>query len=369
MDHNQLQFDALNELSQELADILATYVHDIESADTQSIESVRVQLLGKNGTITNMLKELASFSIEEKQARGKQLNILKTIVSEKLQIRKEQLESKQNEDKFDYSIALDKTMLNEANSYNINLGSEHIIPKTIARLNEIFKASGFEAAYGPDIETSYYNFEALNIPLEHPARDNNDTFYMHDSVGENEDITKLLRTHTTTVQIRLLEQMKNNQHDMRSYSIGRVYRNDTHDATHACSFHQIEGIIIEDGVTMQHLKGFLEYLLAEFFERKCSVRFRPSYFPFTEPSCEADIYVKNLDGKLEVTTSDDGKPLELGGCGIIHPSILDHFNMHGKQAFAFGFGLERVIMIKYGITNLHDLYNNYMPVLNYVSQG
>ncbi len=334
----------------------------LEISNIENLEALRVEILGKNGILTNMLKELGSASMEVRQTKGKELNELKHAIAQKFTQKKEEIESIPQPDTHDYSFPFNKSIISENVSKNINLGKRHPIPTTITRLHEIFKASGFQSVNGPDIEDTYYNFEALNIPQEHPARDNNDTFYMHE---EN----KLLRTHTTAVQIRLLEQMKDEPKDIRSYSIGNVYRNDAHDATHACSFHQIEGIIIEDGVTMQHLKGFLEHLFAEFFEKKCHIRFRPSYFPFTEPSCEADIFVKNIEGKLEVTTQDEGKPMELGGCGIIHPSILERFNMNGKQAFAFGFGLERIIMIKHGIANLHDLYNNNIPMLNYITQS
>lgn len=319
----------------------------IEKAKTlKEIEDIRIQLLGKKGSITQQLKELSTLSVEEKKEKGKTLNVLKNQISQLIEEKKEILEEKNKQiNTIDYSILQNK-----------KFGNKHIITEAIELLHEIFQNIGFEFANGPDIELPYYNFDALNIPENHPSRDNHDTFYMHES-------NSILRTQGTAVQARLLEAMKDNPKDTRSYSIGRMYRNDSHDATHTCMFHQIEGIIIEDGVTMQHLKGFLEYLLQEFFEKKVKITFRPSFFPFTEPSCEVDIFTQTVNGKLEV--AENGKPLELGGCGIIHPKILKEFNQEGKQSFAFGMGLERLIMIKHRISNIHTLYNNKIDELKY----
>lgn len=342
------------------------YIEAIKKATTsQEIEDLRVKILGKNGIITNLLKDLAKENAEQKAIKGKELNILKNEVTQLIQEKKEELENKLPDDTFDYSIPLNQIDAS-AKSTNalpqIKLGTKHIIAQSIEKLHRIFKDCGFNFIEGPDIDDVYYNFEALNIAQDHPARDNNDTFYINAP-------NKLLRTHTTTTQTRLLESMKDNPNEIRAYSIGRVYRNDSHDATHASSFHQIEGIILEDGITMQHLKGFLEHVLEEFFEQKATLRFRPSYFPFTEPSCEVDVFIKHSsDNKLEITTQEEGRPLELGGCGIIHPSILENFNQKGKQAFAFGMGLERWIMVKHGIKTLHDLYDNHLPTLRYIAQ-
>lgn len=346
------------------------YQQMIDEAKTNTrLEEIRIHLLGKNGVITNYLKTLEQYDIETRKTYGKTLNEIKTKLSTSIEEKKKLFNQKKVEDNFDYSIPFNALNLRniptDLKLFNTPIGKRHIISTSIEKLDKIFQAASFQFINGPDIEDVYYNFEALNMPIEHPARDNNDTFYMQEP-------KKLLRTHVTAVQIRLLEQMKETPEDIkshpRSYSIGRVYRNDTHDATHACSFHQIEGVIIEEGVTMQHLKGFLEYILEEFFEQKTSIRFRPSYFPFTEPSCEVDIFIKNNSQKLEITTQGNGKPLELGGCGIIHSSILERFNQKDKQAFAFGMGLERLVMIKHGIANLHDLYDNHIPTLNYISQ-
>lgn len=341
---------------------LEYYINLIKEAkDIKQLNELRINLLGKKGTLTDKIKALANESIEERKKQGSELNGLKKAIEEQIALKQNELENNHEKDSYDYTLALDKANLNEVINYNITVTQAHIINSTIERFHQIFKASGFEHIIGPDIEDSYYNFEALNIPFEHPARDNNDTFYIK---GKE----TLLRTHTTCVQIRLLESIQNSPCDIRSYSIGRVYRNDAHDATHASSFHQIEGIIIEDNITMQHLKGFLEYLFEEFFEKKTNVLFSPSYYPFTEPSCQIDIFAKKENGQLIVTKENEGEPLEIGGCGIVHPSILEKFNQKGKQAFAFGIGLERLCMIKHGISNLHDLYSNYIPTLQYISQ-
>lgn len=310
------------------------------------LEQTRILLLGKKSALVNAMQELGKLTLKERKIEGTRLNKIKEEITQKLE--KKQLSFTQIDvNEIDYTFP-----------FSIAIGRKHIITQAIEKLHIIFAKAGFDHIIGPDIEDVYYNFEALNIAIEHPARDNNDTFYMQQD-------GKLLRTHVTAVQIRLLEAMKNNPRETRSYSIGRVYRNDAHDATHSCSFHQIEGIIIEDDVTMQHLKGFLEYLFDEFFEQKSYVRFRPSYFPFTEPSCEVDIFTQQINDKL--TISKTGKALELGGCGIIHPTILEKFNQNGKQALAFGVGLERLIMIKHGISNLHDLYENHVPTLKYIA--
>ncbi len=321
------------------------YLNSILNArNNKDLEELRIKFLGKNGIITEQLKNLSKIENPEiKKAEGKKINEIKNAVENALKNalneKKQNLNFEDQIEKIDYSYIK-----------KISIGQEHIISKSIEKLHDIFAESGFYFQKGPDVESVFYNFEALNIPKEHPARDNNDTFYI-----SNE---KILRTHTTCVQIRLLEQkMQENktEDEIRSYSIGRVYRNDSHDATHACSFHQIEGVVLEKEANLAHLKGFLEHLLSEFFEQNLKIRFRPSYFPFTEPSYEIDIPFNN-------------KYMEVAGCGSIHPKILQNFEQKDKQAFAFGMGLERIIMIKYGITNLHDLYHNHIPVLQYISK-
>ena len=322
-------------------------IKKIESAlNLKELENLRVELLGKNGTITKQLKELGQLSIEEKKTKGKAINELKNEIAQAIEIKKHMLSNKESDNEIDFTIP-----------EKVSSGYSHIISQEIKTLNEIFNNIGFKAISGPDIESTYYNFEALNIEESHPARDDNDTFYMKED-------EKLLRTQVTSVQIRLLEEMKRKEEtECRAFSIGRVYRNDNHDATHVSSFHQVEGIIIEENITMQHLKGFLTYLFEEFFQQKVNIRFRPSYFPFTEPSCEVDICAEVENGKLIMKEWGQGKALEVGGCGIIHPKILKNFGMPEANAFAFGMGLERMIMLKNNIPNINTLYNNQMPFL------
>ncbi|WP_342261739.1 phenylalanine--tRNA ligase subunit alpha [Alphaproteobacteria bacterium endosymbiont of Tiliacea citrago] len=320
-----------------------------ETKSIQSLHKVKAELIGESGFITNELKGLGKLSLEEKKFFGPLLNGIKNKISTLIKEKEEEF-SQKNCEKTDFGL-LPET----------DIGLKHIVSESIELLHTIFNNIGFEFFEGPDIEKTYYNFDALNMPEDHPARDNNDTFYM------SNDKSELLRTQVTAVQIRLLESISRINKDIRAYSIGNVFRNDSHDATHSCQFQQIEGIILEKGVTMQHLKGFLEYLLESFFERKVKVEFRPSFFPFTEPSCEVFAYAKVENGKLIL--SEDGEPLEIGGCGIIHPTILERFNKPNAQAFAFGMGLERWIMLKYGIKNIHSLYNNQINELKNIKNS
>lgn len=315
----------------------------------KDIHKIKAELIGENGFITNEIRKIGQLSIEEKKTFGILLNSIKNSIASSIKERENVL-AMQNTEQPDLSLI-----------FGSDTGLKHIISESVHLLHTIFSNIGFEFFEGPDIEKAFYNFDALNMPEEHPARDNNDTFYM------NEDKTELLRTQVTAVQIRLLESINKINKDLRAYSIGNVFRNDDHDSTHSCQFQQIEGIILEKGVTMQHLKGFLEYLLESFFERKIKVVFRPSFFPFTEPSCEVFAYTKIIDGRLIL--SNEGHPLEIGGCGIIHPTILKAFNKEGQQAFAFGMGLERWIMLKYGIKNIHSLYNNHMNELKFIKNS
>lgn len=304
----------------------------------QELHKLKSELIGDKGSITQKVKTLANLSIEQKRIQGNLINEEKELVKKLIKDKEAQLK-RTNQEVYDHAL------FDSSNQ----LGLKHIITESIELLDQIFEDVGFTFYEGPDIETSYYNFDALNMPFEHPARDNNDTFYM------NNEKTELLRTQVTSVQVHVLEDNMQNNNDIRAYSIGNVFRNDTHDATHSCQFQQIEGIIVEKGVTIRHLKGFLEYILENFFQKKLETIFRPSFFPFTEPSCE--VY-------MSFSSNKQNNLLEIGGCGIIHESILKTFNKEKRQAFAFGLGLERLIMLKYGIKNIHTLYNNKMPELS-----
>lgn len=315
----------------------------------QDLHKLKAQLIGENGFISNEVKTLGKEELGIKKLFGPILNRVKADLTNSIK-EKEEFLAKKDLPIPDLGLLFEET-----------IGEKHIITESIEQLHRILSNIGFEFFEGPDIEKTYYNFDALNMPESHSARDNNDTFYMDKNKEE------LLRTQVTAVQIRLLESIAKMNKEVRAYSIGNVFRNDAHDATHSCQFQQIEGVILEKGVTMQHLKGFIEYLLESFFERKVKVTFKPSYFPFTEPSCEVYAYTEIINGKLVL--SEKGSPLEIGGCGIIHPSILKKFNKEGCQAFAFGMGLERWIMLKYGVKNIHSLYNNKIHELKYIKQN
>lgn len=312
-----------------------TIIDNISSI--KELHELKAQLLGKNGSITQKVQLLLSLTVEEKKKQGKLINEEKELVKKLIKEKENQLSRKKLE-------IYDHAIFNTQDQ----VGLQHIVSKSIDLLKQIFEDIGFTFYEGPDIEKTHYNFDELNMPIEHPARDNNDTFYMNDTK------TELLRTQVTAVQVHVLEAKQNDLSDIRAYSIGNVFRNDSHDQTHSCQFNQIEGIIVEEGVTMRHLKGFLEYILENFFEKKVEAIFRPSFFPFTEPSCE--VY-------MSFPASKNNELLEIGGCGIIHPSILKKYKKENRQAFAFGMGLERFIMLKHNISNIHTLYNNYMPEL------
>jgi phenylalanyl-tRNA synthetase alpha chain len=319
------------------------YKNLIQEADTiEKLHKVKAQL---NAFLGQKMQELAAKNIEEKKIEGRKLNELKNEITKLIKEKEDQF-SQIHTKRIDYTLPLPFP----------KSGKKHIFTESVELLNKIFKNMGFQEVVGPDIEKIHYNFDVLNMPADHPARDNNDTFYMNDE--------ELLRTQVTAIQVKVLESMK--MPTLRAYSIGQVYRNDKNDATHSCMFNQIEGIILEPGVTMQHLKGFIEYMLENFFEKKVKISFKPSFFPFTEPSCEVFAYAKSHNDKLEFC--EDGEPLEIGGCGIIHPSILERCNKKNEQAFAFGMGLERLIMLKYGIKNLQILYKNHIQEMEYYKQ-
>ena len=310
---------------------LSEYVSKITNIKTlEELYNIKREIFGDNGILKKNIDLLKSLSIE-----GILINIHKKEIEESVKRKEDEL--KQVKQKLiDYTYFENKQN-----------GKKHLLTKSIELLNKIFYDLGFTEKKGPDVETSYYNFDALRIPADHPARDNQDTYYIDNDL--------LLRTQTTAIQIHTLEEMKNAE-EMRIFSIGSVYRNDTHDATHSCMFHQIEGVVIEKGITLQHLKGMVEYLASNFFEKKVKIKLCPSFFAFTEPSYEIFAYAKKENNRL--IFDDSGSSIEIGGCGIIHPEILEKYNKKNMQSFAFGMGLERWIMLKYGITNIHTLYNN-----------
>ncbi|MBT4205884.1 MAG: phenylalanine--tRNA ligase subunit alpha [Gammaproteobacteria bacterium] len=309
----------------------------LENASTvEHIEQVRVDILGKKGALTELLKGLGKLSAEERPSAGQAINAAKQNLIRLLDEKREQL-AEGTRQKALISTAIDVTMPGRGRTN----GSAHPVSQVQAKIEDLFHHVGFEVARGPEIEDEYHNFEALNIPKHHPARAMHDTFYFKPDL--------LLRTHTSPVQIRV---MKEKTLPIRIIAPGRVYRCD-YDQTHSPMFHQVEGLWIDERATMAELKGMLNSFLLAFFERDdLEIRYRPSYFPFTEPSMEVDIKLPSahgLSGWLEVL-----------GCGMVHPNVLTNVGLDPEQCsgFAFGMGVERLAMLKYGISDLRHFFEN-----------
>ena len=323
-----------------------------KSKNLNELEDLRIFYLGKKGLVTSFLKTMKDLEQSEKINIGKKLNLLKNklinnIEEKKLHLNDALIQQKLLEEKIDI------TLENDHEQY----GTLHPLSKTVDEISAIFANMGFYIEEGPDIETDYYNFTALNIPLEHPARQEHDTFYLQPN---SEGVRKVLRTHTSPVQIRTLEKIDIDQEkEIRVIVPGRTYRSD-HDATHSPMFHQCEGLVIGENINMSHLKGTLiEFLKVYFNSNNLSVRFRPSFFPFTEPSAEVDIGYKKLsDGTLDIGQGDSW--LEVLGSGMVHPKVLEGVGIDPSkyQGFAFGMGLERLTMLKYNIPDLRPFYDS-----------
>jgi len=320
----------------------SVFLTEINKASAiDDIERLRIHYLGKKGLISLQMKSLSSLSIEDKRIKGQELNIFKSLFEKELKIKKDEIENnilneKLEKEKIDTSLS----------PRDFSTGKIHPISQTIYKVIEIFGSMGFSVKSGPDIETDFNNFTALNIPDHHPAREMQDTFYIDD---------KVLRTHTSPVQVRT---MLNSDPPIRIIVPGRTYRSD-YDATHTPMFHQVEGLLIDDSSNMAHLKGCLIDFLKEFFEIKdLKYRFRPSYFPFTEPSAEMDIAFTKKDNVIKVGEGDQW--LEILGCGMVNSKVLKNCNIDSNQyqGFAFGMGIERLSMLKYGITDLRTFFES-----------
>ncbi|MBM3571736.1 MAG: phenylalanine--tRNA ligase subunit alpha [Alphaproteobacteria bacterium] len=317
------------------------------AADAAALDQVRVAALGKKGEITQLMKQLGGLSPDERRATGQLLNVLKDEVSAALEARAAALAG----------AAIDARLAAERIDVTLPARPEaagriHPISQTIDELTAVFGQMGFTVAEGPDIEGDFYNFTALNIPPEHPARQSHDTFYLPPAADGS---TMLLRTHTSPVQIRTMQQSKP---PLRIIVPGRTYRCD-YDATHSPMFHQVEGLVVDETSHMGHLKGCLiEFCRAFFGVDDLPVRFRPSYFPFTEPSAEVDIGCSRAGGELKIGAGGDW--LEILGCGMVHPKVLANCGIDPAryQGFAFGMGIERIAMLKYGIPDLRTFYES-----------
>ena len=318
-----------------------------EANSLDDLENLRVQVLGKKGSITSLMKQLGSLEPDKRREAGQILNSLQKNIIESIDNKKSSLEETYLNEKLK-NEALDITLPTRPE----NIGRIHPLSKTMDEVISIFAQMGFIVAEGPDIESDFYNFTALNIPQEHPARQEHDTFYFNeDENGER----KVLRTHTSPVQIRTMEKLKP---PLRVIVPGRTYRSD-HDATHSPMFHQCEGLVIGDNLNMSHLKGCLIDFCRIFFGvDDLPVRFRPSYFPFTEPSAEVDIGCSRKSGELIIGEGDEW--LEILGSGMVNPRVLQNCGLdpNEHQGFAFGMGLERVAMLKYGIPDLRPFFDS-----------
>lgn len=312
------------------------------AADLKQLDQQRVSYLGKKGMITQRMQALGKMAPEQRKEAGKLINIAKQAIHAAIQARKEFLETEELNAKLE-AERIDVTMPGRGQTS----GGLHPVTKTIARIEQLFAQIGFEVAEGPEIEDDYHNFEALNIPESHPARAMHDTFYFNKHL--------LLRTHTSPVQIR---EMEHRQPPLRLIAPGRVYRCDS-DLTHTPMFHQIEGLMVDKNVNFAELKGILDDFLKNFFEADLAVRFRPSYFPFTEPSAEVDIQCVMCEGKGCRVCSHTGW-LEVLGCGMVQPKVFDHVKIDNEEytGFAFGLGVERLAMLRYGVNDLRLFFEN-----------
>src|SRR5210317_55385 len=313
-----------------------------QAQDIPGLEQLRVQYLGKKGSLTDLLKGLGKLDPSERPQAGASINAAKVQVQDALEARKLTL-SAAAEVTQQKAEAVDVTLPGRRQSS----GGLHPVTRTLQRIESIFATAGFDVVQGPEIEDDYHNFEALNIPAHHPARAMHDTFYF--------DSGLLLRTHTSTVQVRVMEE---GEAPFRFICPGRVYRCDS-DLTHTPMFHQVEGLLIDEHSSFADLKGLIEDFLRVFFERELAVRFRPSYFPFTEPSAEVDIQCVNCGGEGCRVCSQTGW-LEIMGCGMVHPKVFEYSNIDTERysGFAFGMGVERLAMLRYGVNDLRLYFDN-----------
>lgn len=313
-----------------------------EAGDESGLDGVRVRYLGKKGALTLQLRNLGKLPAEERPAAGAAINEAKQRVQDLVSARRDQLQG----------AALDAKLRSEVIDVSLPgrgepTGGLHPISRTMERIEDLFISMGYDVAEGPEIEDDYHNFEALNIPAHHPARAMHDTFYTEDGM--------VLRTHTSPVQVRVMEQQ---EPPIRVICPGRVYRCDS-DLTHTPMFHQVEGLLVDRNVSFPELKGTVEEFLRAFFERDAEVRFRPSYFPFTEPSAEVDIQCVMCAGKGCRVCSHTGW-LEVMGCGMVHPKVFEHSGVDNEAftGFAFGMGVERLAMLRYGVNDLRLFFDN-----------
>ena len=313
------------------------------AASLQELDAVRVKYLGKKGELTAVLKTMGQLSPEERPKVGQAANEVREVITAGIEKRNELLKAKQQELKLK-TETIDVTLPGT----KVEIGHRHPLSIVLDEVKEIFLGMGFEVATGPEVEWDYYNFEALNIPKDHPARDTQDTFYITENM--------LLRTQTSGVQIRVME---NKKPPIRMIAPGRVFRSDAVDATHSPLFHQIEGMAIDEGITMADLKGTLETFAKKLYGEQTKIRLRPHHFPFTEPSCEIDVSCFKCGGCGCSMCKGEGW-IEILGAGMVHPKVLRTGGIDPDKysGFAFGVGLERIAMFRFGLDDMRLLYEN-----------
>lgn len=314
-----------------------------DSQDVKSLDALKVKYLGKKGELTAILKQMGKLSAQERPIMGQLANQVREDINSAIEEKGAKLKEKEKQEKI-LSEKIDVTMPGKVQT----IGRMHPLNTVMREIEEIFLGMGFEIAEGPEVEYDYYNFEALNLPPNHPARDTQDTFYITDNI--------LLRTQTSSVQVHVME---NKKPPIRIISPGKVYRSDAIDATHSAVFHQIEGLVVDKGITMGDLTGTLEMLMKRLYGDDCKIRLRPHHFPFTEPSAEVDVMCFACKGEGCKVCKGEGY-IELLGAGMVHPKVLENCGIDSSvySGFAFGLGLERVVMRRYAINDMRLLFEN-----------
>ena len=334
-------------LQEQLEELKSQTLAKIESAkELSAVETIRVETLGKKGPITEVLRGMRDLSAEERPKVGAFANEIRDMLTSAVEKRKAELTE----------LALEKKLTEE--SLDVTLpgkqvphGSRHVLTQIMEEIEDTFVGMGYQVIEGTEVESDHYNFERMNLPKDHPARDMQDTFYISDDL--------LLRTHTSPVQARTMEKHDFSKGALRMISPGKVFRRDTDDATHSHQFHQIEGLVVDKGITMGDLKGTLEVLLKELFGADRNIRLRPSYFPFTEPSVEVDVSCFKCGGKGCNVCKHTGW-IEILGAGMVHPDVLEMSGIDSKEysGFAFGLGPDRIAMLRYGVNDIRNFYSN-----------
>lgn len=331
-------------MKEQLEAIRQKALNELENAASiQDIEAVRIKFLGKKGELTGILKQMGKLSPEERPVIGQLANVIRSEIEAKIEEDSKAIAQKLQAEKLK-AEKIDVTLPGKAKV----LGSRHPLTVVLDDIKDIFIGMGFDIVDGPEVEKDYYNFEALNIPKDHPARDTQDTFYINENI--------VLRTQTSPVQVRVMEKQ---QPPIRIISPGRVFRSDAVDATHSPLFHQIEGLVVDKGISFADLKGTLEIFIKQLYGEDSVVRFRPHHFPFTEPSAEVDVQCFNCHGAGCPLCKGEGW-IEILGCGMVHPKVLETCNIDPEiySGFAFGLGLERIAMRRYNINDLRLFFEN-----------